>query len=43
MKIFITGTSPGIGLGLAKKYLEDGHDVFGLSRNQNEELDKFEI
>ncbi|MDZ7742598.1 MAG: SDR family NAD(P)-dependent oxidoreductase [Bacteroidota bacterium] len=42
MKIFITGTSSGIGLGLAKKYLEDGHDVYGLSRNQNEELDKFE-
>ncbi len=42
MKIFITGTSSGIGFGLAKKYLEDGHVVYGVSRNQNEELEKFE-
>ncbi|MCF8229765.1 MAG: SDR family NAD(P)-dependent oxidoreductase [Bacteroidales bacterium] len=42
MKIFITGTSSGIGYGLAKKYLEDGHEVFGVSRSESEELNKFE-
>ncbi len=30
MKILITGTSKGIGLALAKRYLEQGHEVFGL-------------
>lgn len=42
MNIFITGTSSGIGLGLAKHYLIEGHKVFGISRNENEELNKFE-
>ena len=30
MKILITGTSKGIGLALAKRYLENGHEVYGL-------------
>ena len=30
MKILITGTSKGIGLALAKRYLELGHEVYGL-------------
>jgi len=42
MNIFITGTSSGIGLGLAKKYLENGDQVFGLSRKNNDELDQYE-
>ena len=42
MKIFITGTSSGIGYGLARKYLELGHEVYGLSRNENKELGNFE-
>ncbi len=32
MKIFISGVSSGIGLALAKKYLDQGADVYGLSR-----------
>ena len=30
MKILITGTSKGIGLAFAKRYLELGHEVYGL-------------
>ena len=30
MKILITGTSKGIGLALTKRYLEQGHEVYGL-------------
>ena len=30
MKILITGTSKGIGLALAKRYLELGHEVYGM-------------
>ncbi len=30
MKILITGTSKGIGLALAKRYLDNGHEVYGL-------------
>ena len=30
MKVLITGTSKGIGLALAKRYLELGHEVYGL-------------
>ena len=33
MKILITGSSSGIGLGLANYYVELGHDVHGISRN----------
>ena len=41
MNILITGTSSGVGYGLTKKYLRNGHSVFGISRKHNEELDSF--
>lgn len=34
MKIVITGSSKGIGLGLAKNFLENGHDVLINGRNE---------
>ena len=33
MKVLITGTSSGIGKALAKKYLDAGHTVYGISRS----------
>jgi len=42
MKILITGTSSGLGFGLASHYLKNKHQVFGISRNQNTELHKYE-
>lgn len=42
MNILITGTSSGLGFGLAKQYLEQGHQVFGISRKQNLELRGYE-
>lgn len=42
MKILITGTSSGIGFGLAKHYLNEGHHAFGISRNRNTDLDNYE-
>jgi NAD(P)-dependent dehydrogenase (short-subunit alcohol dehydrogenase family) len=36
--IIITGTSSGIGFGLAKYYLEQGNIVIGMSRRVNEQL-----
>lgn len=42
MNILITGTSAGIGYGLALKYLKDGHVVYGISRHRNEKLDEHE-
>lgn len=30
MKVLITGTSRGIGLAVAKRFLKEGHEVFGL-------------
>ncbi|WP_159517410.1 SDR family NAD(P)-dependent oxidoreductase [Sunxiuqinia indica] len=38
MNVFITGTSSGLGLGLALYYLKKGHSVYGVSRRQKEEL-----
>ena len=38
MQILITGTSSGIGYGLAKTFLERGDQVFGISRRVPEEL-----
>lgn len=37
-KIFITGVSSGIGLGLARAYLRDGWEVFGTSRRPPADL-----
>ncbi len=42
MNIFITGTTSGLGFGLAKFYLHKGHTVFGISRSLSEELKAFE-
>ena len=38
MNVLITGTSSGLGFGLARYYLENGHTVYGLSRRMNEDL-----
>lgn len=38
MKVLITGTSTGLGYGLAMHYLEEGHQVYGISRKNNVEL-----
>ncbi len=40
MKVFITGVSSGIGWGLAKRYLSEGHEVFGISRRIPEDLNQ---
>ena len=42
MKILITGTSSGLGFGLAKYYLSQGNTVYGISRRVNTELNRFE-
>ena len=41
MKILITGSSSGVGYGLTKFYLEQGHEVFGISRSKNGELEEY--
>lgn len=41
MNILITGTSSGVGYGLANYYLEKGFTVFGISRNSNNDLDQY--
>lgn len=38
MNIFITGTSKGLGWGLAKYYLQNNHKVYGLSRTVPKDL-----
>ena len=38
MQVFITGVSSGIGWGLSKHYLSQGHQVYGLSRRVPEDL-----
>lgn len=35
MKVLISGTSRGIGLEVAKKFLNNGHEVYGLDLNQS--------
>lgn len=42
MNIMITGTSSGIGNGLAKEFLERGNKVWGISRRKKDELDGHE-
>lgn len=41
MNILITGTSKGLGGGLAAFYLEKGHNVYGISRNENKDLENY--
>jgi benzil reductase ((S)-benzoin forming) len=41
MNILITGTSSGVGYGLAHYYLEKGQVVYGISRSHNEALEEF--
>lgn len=41
MNILITGTSKGLGYGLSRHYLEEGHNVYGISRSSNQELDDY--
>jgi len=41
MNIVITGTSKGLGYGLSRHYLEEGHNVYGISRSNNPELDDY--
>ena len=35
MKVLISGTSRGIGLEVAKKFLNNGYEVYGLDLNQS--------
>lgn len=41
MNIFITGTSTGLGWGIAKAYLEKGHQVYGVSRSTPDDLESY--
>lgn len=41
MNVLITGTNSGLGFGLTKLYLKNGHTVYGISRKLNEELKDF--
>lgn len=41
MNILITGTSSGVGFGLAKYYLDHEHTVYGISRKSNQILNKY--
>ncbi len=42
MNILITGTSSGIGYGLAQEFLKNGDKVWGMSRRDNSKLSGFE-
>ncbi|MCF8363280.1 MAG: SDR family NAD(P)-dependent oxidoreductase [Prolixibacteraceae bacterium] len=42
MNILITGTSSGLGYGLTLNYLKKGHNVHGISRKHNDELDLYD-
>jgi len=35
MKVLITGTSQGIGLAIAQKFLDNGHEVIGIDRQKS--------
>ena len=41
MNVFITGTSSGLGYGLASYYLKNGHTVYGISRKMNAKLNAY--
>ena len=42
MNFLITGTSSGLGYGLAKLYLNEKNTVYGISRRQNTELNEYD-
>ena len=42
MNVLITGTNSGLGFGLTKYYITNGHTVYGISRKRNEELRKYD-
>jgi benzil reductase ((S)-benzoin forming) len=42
MNILITGTSSGLGYGITLNYLKKGHNVYGISRKHNDELDSYD-
>jgi NAD(P)-dependent dehydrogenase (short-subunit alcohol dehydrogenase family) len=42
MRILITGSSSGIGKGLAKEYLLQGEEVYGISRRRPEHFETFQ-
>ncbi len=41
MQILITGTSKGLGSGLASYYLGKGYSVYGISRTRNDKLENY--
>jgi len=41
MKVLITGTGKGLGGALALYYLENGNEVYGISRSKNNRLEKY--
>jgi NAD(P)-dependent dehydrogenase (short-subunit alcohol dehydrogenase family) len=41
MNILITGTSSGIGFGIALEFLKQGHKVYGISRRKNKGLEPY--
>lgn len=42
MNILVTGTSRGVGLSICRVLLEEGHNVYGISRNSSEEFKSLE-
>ena len=40
MRILITGTSQGIGIAIAEKFLQNNHEVIGIDRNESTILNK---
>ena len=43
MNVLITGVSRGVGLEIAKLFLENGHHVYGISRTESPELKALEL
>jgi len=41
MKIFITGVSSGLGNEMVKRFLIDGHEVWGISRRKKEDINSY--
>lgn len=41
MKVLVTGTSSGLGYGIARAYLEDGAEVYGIARRSSPVLENY--